>query len=260
MPIFLNGELVKFKQYPDGSSRIDKEEKLSCKRNDRNVIDFFHFSPFDIQDYLVLESLLWDCNLISTVNVRYSGWLRQDKTNISLNEGGMLRHLGSVFKEAVFCEPHCDEELLSGSSIFDEYSQLNFKNNGYVLFAPDKGAAKRYKIDLFAGKKRLKDGKIVISIDDAFKNDISGKKICIFDDICDGGWTFRLAAQELKRLGANNIALRVYHGLFSCGTQFIYDSGISEIYARYDAHNIKTGEQPRFAVTLKRENNKLVEV
>lgn len=74
MTIFLNRELVNFLPYPDGSSRIDPKQKLPLKSSDGNVIDFFHLSPDDIQNYMVLWAMIFGSELKSSVNVRYSGW------------------------------------------------------------------------------------------------------------------------------------------------------------------------------------------
>jgi ribose-phosphate pyrophosphokinase len=51
----------------------------------------------------------------------------------------------------------------------------------------------------------------------------------IVDDICDGGKTFTELAMACRRAGANKVVLFVTHGIFSKGTEILYESGIDEI-------------------------------
>ncbi|MBR5604245.1 MAG: hypothetical protein IKW51_08550 [Bacteroidales bacterium] len=87
-----------------------------------------------------------------------------------------------------------------------------------LVFFPDEGAMKRYSKNLiirYAFGMKNRDwftGKItgyeVIGIN---ADDINGKNILIWDDICSKGGTFYHAAKKLKEMGANNIYLMVTH-------------------------------------------------
>lgn len=50
----------------------------------------------------------------------------------------------------------------------------------------------------------------------------------IVDDICDGGATFMMLSDELRRRGAPEVNLIVSHGIFSRGIDFI--KNIDHIY------------------------------
>lgn len=47
--------------------------------------------------------------------------------------------------------------------------------------------------------------------------DLTGKHVLIFDDICDGGYTFIQLAKVLRARGVTKIGLAVSHGIFSKG-------------------------------------------
>ena len=73
--------------------------------------------------------------------------------------------------------------------------------------------------------------------------------ILVVDDICDGGGTFLLLAEALRKAGIdNNLELYVSHGIFSKGTDIIYKSfypiyTTNSFFRGYDSnvkvHNLK---------------------
>lgn len=106
-----------------------------------------------------------------------------------------------------------------------------------VLVAPDAGAEKK-TAEL---SKKIKKPYITMSKSrDVATGKITGCKLLedlapgskclIVDDICDGGRTFVMAAEELKKQGASRVDLAVSHGIFSNGVQYLLDNGISSIY------------------------------
>lgn len=68
--------------------------------------------------------------------------------------------------------------------------------------------------------------------------DIQGRHLLIVDDICDGGRTFIEIALALKAKGARSIALYVTHGIFSKGTDVLYNAGIDEIFTTNSFHAV----------------------
>ena len=58
--------------------------------------------------------------------------------------------------------------------------------------------------------------------------DFNGKDLYIIDDICDGGGTFVLLANELRKRNCGKINLIVTHGIFSKGIEAL--EGIDHIY------------------------------
>jgi len=109
---------------------------------------------------------------------------------------------------------------------------------------------------MIATKKR-EDGLIKMTVPE--DTDVEGKDVFIPDDICDGGWTFKLLAQELKKRGARSIHLHVHHGLFSNGISNL--SEIDTFSCHYLKENIITGIDlipEKMTVTLKHINGKLI--
>lgn len=101
------------------------------------------------------------------------------------------------------------------------------KNYDYII-CPDKGAIKRALLfasdcssrvimcektrDPSTGK--LSNPKVILD-----GESLEGKKLLIVDDICDGGGTFEMLGQELKKFSPARLDLYVTHGIFSKGLE-----------------------------------------
>ena len=84
-----------------------------------------------------------------------------------------------------------------------------------VLVSPDAGAykttheiAEKLNADLIPSNKVRIQGVPFIKI----QGDVKNKECLIVDDLADGGRTFKLLAEELKKQGATKIFLYVTHG------------------------------------------------
>ena len=121
------------------------------------------------------------------------------------------------------------------------------------LVCPDKGA--RERVEIFADDsykiiycEKTRDpstgrlGKPEIPPHD--RQAVNGAKLLIVDDICDGGGTFQLLAQELKSCGAKEVHLYVTHGIFSKGLDAMPD--IDKIFttsSMYSKHKNMIGDK-----------------
>lgn len=102
-----------------------------------------------------------------------------------------------------------------------------------VLVSPDAGAYKKvfdYGTQLglpvmAAVKHRDLEGNVELK----FIGDVSGKDCLIVDDLCDGGYTFIVLADALRKQGARRVYLYISHGLFSKGFAPLFDK-IDHIY------------------------------
>lgn len=124
------------------------------------------------------------------------------------------------------------------------------------LIAPDKGAADKAKEHkqakegvpvVFLSKTRI-DGKVVY--EDFTSTELSGK-VCVVDDLCDGGATFVALGEMLRRLhpGITELNLSVTHGCFTQGLdkiKKIYDN----VYCTF-LHNSKGLVQENEVILLK---------
>lgn len=99
----------------------------------------------------------------------------------------------------------------------------NFKPNAVVI--PDKGAAetilpyicKHIPYVNFILCEKTRDSVTGKLSNPIIHGDVTGKRLLIVDDICDGGGTFIQLADELKSKGASTLGLAVVHGIFSKG-------------------------------------------
>lgn len=113
--------------------------------------------------------------------------------------------------------------------------------SGCTIVSPDAGSNKKIasvckvaEKSSFVRADKIRDvqtGKILETV--VFADNLSGMYL-IVDDICDGGATFTALAQELKKKGADKVALYVTHGIFSKGKQHLLDNGVDCIYSPYD--------------------------
>jgi len=179
----------------------------------------------------------------------YIPYARQDRV---CNDGESLsiKVLANIinsmnFMKVIVVDPHSDvaPALINNVHIVTQY-QVFASLNGYsnidptnaVIISPDAGALKKsYSIAKSFGIKDviradkirdvecgyIKETKLYASLDD-----LQGKNVWIFDDICDGGRTFVELAHELKLFNPNSLNLCVTHGIFS--------KGLSELTRLYD--------------------------
>jgi ribose-phosphate pyrophosphokinase len=108
----------------------------------------------------------------------------------------------------------------------------------YVVASPDAGAVDRAnavastlgcKTVVYGKKKRdSNDGSIIgtlVKDKNGDEPDLSGNKVLIVDDICDGGRTFIELAKVLRNCGAEEVVLYVTHGIFSKGFNVFNENG-----------------------------------
>jgi len=80
--------------------------------------------------------------------------------------------------------------------------------------------------------KKTRDQSTGHITDYKLSGEVEGKSVLIVDDICDGGMTFKLLAEELMEAGAVHINLYVTHGIFSKGLRTLFESGIEDVFTR----------------------------
>lgn len=130
--------------------------------------------------------------------------------------------------------------LLNNSDAITNHSfveEVLKDKNGYLIISPDAGAYKKifkvcqhlnYKDEIvLCNKTRNVENGNITSVTCAV-NDFQGLDLYIIDDICDGGGTFILLADELKKRNCGKVNLIVSHGIFSKGVDAL--TNIDHIY------------------------------
>lgn len=166
------------------------------------------------------------------------------------------------FQKVTVFDPHSDvtlallnysEKLSSFQYVKQAVEQMKgctaFKQP-LVLVSPDAGAYKKVfeygeKLGLevvAAVKHRDLNG----NVDLTFMGDVKDKECLIVDDLCDGGYTFKILGKKLKEQGATWVSLYVSHGYFSKGFEEL-NQVIDHIYCTNSVKDIgdfqHTGEK-----------------
>jgi len=203
-----------------------------------NVCDALSYSGVDFEDV--------------TAYIPYLPYARQDRICNSGESFALEVFIGLLNRadcsSYTFCDIHSKVALylLDKHGIEYVHKEQHMCAAGLpkfdVLIAPDKGAlSKIYNFDhthnisstsIVCLSKTRKDGNIVY--EDYTYDTIKGD-VCIVDDIADGGLTFLMLAEMIKRTQPNITSLSLYvtHGLFSKGTVQLLS-----LYDKIYTHNL----------------------
>lgn len=229
--------------FPDGTSQVWKLAALPRQDDDveilwifENEAELFHV----MQIAHLIQSLDEDVTVV--INAPYLPYGRQDKDVSNTSSFALQTFMGMCEQFGVYSvktfDPHSRAgDVVDGTSrdVADFHEHVF---NHDVICYPDKGAVSRYiRVEnaeyIFCEKRRDQltgniTGLDVIPVKNRI--DLTGKRILIVDDICDGGMTFIKVAEALKVYNPASIDLCVSHGLFSKGKQVLHDAGINQIF------------------------------
>lgn len=178
--------------------------------------------------------------------IPYLPFARQDRVMIP----------GEPLSIKVFCDLINSQEY-SSVEVFDCHSEVglallnhvkahnNYKLvekaliawDDYYIVCPDAGAYKKifglcqylgYKDNIVLCNKHRNVSNGVIESISCDTDSLNGRNCIIVDDICDGGGTFVMLADELYKRKSGEIALIVSHGIFSKGIDVL--KGIDFVY------------------------------
>ena len=247
--------------FPDGEKQLNILDNLCNYKDDVNIVTRITNGD-DL--FLLLQAYdILDRNCIPYITtIKYLMTQRSDRL-FSYNRPCSLKVMLSQLKGCInVLEPHNREAMndfynnLIGEDMAEEYRYEVFNkctDDGDYLFFPDNGAKNRYSFYCkegvyFTGMKvrdvdtgRITNYKVVYP----FGNDVGRigeevKTITIVDDLCDGGSTFILAYNELKKLGHPNlkINLDVVHAVQEAGLRRVcevFDNvTVTNSYADWD--------------------------
>lgn len=243
--IYLNEECVKPTIFPDGTSQVWKlDEKHFGEDQARIVWEFSHESEFI--HIAQLKNLLeaYGVERVS-LHIDYLPYGRQDKSISNQSTFGLWTFgilLNTLqFDEIFITDPHSELALAAINKARAIYPhgplRRTYQATGSDLVCyPDNGARTKYS-GIYTGYRYIYGEKVrdqatgrISSYDLFLPEDPKGKKILIVDDICDGGKTFELLADQLYSNGVEEVNLFVTHGIFSKGLKPLHAAGIKRIF------------------------------
>ena len=152
---------------------------------------------------------------------------------------------GMSFHKVTTIDAHSDaarDLFINFTNIYPEqairtahHSVSSFETDAYetTIAYPDAGARKRYDVGhyhIVGNKVRNQETGYIEKYE--IEGSPQGRTILMVDDICDGGMTFKLMAEELLKQGADSVHLYVTHGIFSKGLETLRASGIERIFTK----------------------------
>lgn len=223
-------------KFPDGTSQVWRLSP-EPKNIDSPTITWMYEDDAEIFQLVQLGMLLKNsCRGKVSLFAPYFPYARQDKdvsNQTTFARESLIYILRSLFNEICAFDLHSDCPPVK--SIVPDKLFMSALDHDVICF-PDAGAEKRYKQmfprhkSIFASKVRNQSTGEITDIEFTNMDDINGKSVIIFDDICDGGKTFIVLANLLKLRGASRIDLCVSHGIFSQGKDILHRAGIETIY------------------------------
>lgn len=243
------GNSIEFEKtiFPDKSSQF---WKLNPIITGTTVTVFWQFeNESEFLGIIQLGELLK--NLKNTVELRMDNLIysRQDKAvtnDLTFALYPFLKCVNLFYDKLATVDAHnpnaIKDMFLNYTNIIPNYrinAILKESQSDLVCF-PDKGASKRgysydeewYGAPVILDKDRDQETGNIKGLKFAtkFKPDLTGYKICIIDDLCDGGGTFIAAAKLLKEQGAKAVYLYTTHGIYSKGKEILFANGIDRVF------------------------------
>lgn len=240
--ITINNQQVPTTLFPDNTSQVWQlsEDILTVPAV---TIVWSYSLESEFLQLAQLKTLLDAKGVRATLKLPYLPYGRQDK-EVSNHNTFALRTFARLlntleFDQVTIHDPHSQTalDLIERSVAVYPTEEVYrvFSETADLICYPDAGARTKYA-EVYAGLpfiygekvRHQESGRIT---DYRLAGNPAGKRILIVDDICDGGATFILLAQELRQKGATAVSLFVSHGLFSRGTRPLFESGIGRIFA-----------------------------
>lgn len=259
--IYLNDDPVKVTLFPDRTSQVWKLDE-SHLNQEQAIIRWEFTHEGEIMQLAQLKNLL-DLHVPKVnLHIEYLPYARQDKwiaNNTTFALYTFANILNSLeFDEVTIVDPHSIEAILAINKAKAVYPHIPlFKawelTRSDLVCYPDKGARTKYteiyKNYPFIYGEKVRDQATghITNYDLFLSENIEGKRLLIIDDICDGGKTFELLADQVLSLGVEEVNLFVTHGIFSKGLIPLRNAGIKRIFTN-------KGEAMRFQDGVKYRN------
>lgn len=251
---------VNITKFPDGTHQVWKlSDELMKKISEQQghsgptapveiEIQWDYSSDEEFLSVCQLADLIMECvdNVYLTLYCPFLPYGRQDK-DITNNTCFGLHTF--VYLVNCFFDKIKTVDIHNPSFFNDEFKTITLENisaepniqkiidqNEYnVILYPDKGASGRYtqlsaKEIVVADKIRNQLTGEIEGIEIAHPNLLTGQKVLVVDDICDGGRTFIELAVVAKKYMPASLSLWTTHGIYSKGTDCLYKAGYSNLH------------------------------
>ncbi len=200
LPVMQLGQLLRQLYFQDVNLHM---EFLPYGRQDKPVTND---STFALQTFLSLVSKAGSFNHVLTVDA-HSKRLPAAFGITNIDPSPRIQEVMKLARTSLVCYPDKGATLrgydLNGAS----YVCLDKKRNQAT------GEIEGLEFAHFGGKEI-----------------VDNQMILIVDDLCDGGRTFIEAAKLLKGAGAASVSLYTTHGIYSKGTQILFDNGLDRVF------------------------------
>lgn len=241
--LYLNGDRVNVTLFPDNTSQIWKLDESHFNQERATILwEFSHEG--EVMQLAQLKQLLDQSIDRVYLHIEYLPYGRQDKyirndaTFALWSFGAVINSLN--FEEIFIMDPHSEVALaiLHKSRAVYPHGPLGRAmkmTEAELVCYPDKGARTKYSeiyklpVPYIFGEKVRNQATGHIEAYDLF-GDPAGKIVMIVDDICDGGKTFEILADQLFSNGVDGVNLFVTHGIFSKGLMPLKKAGIDRIF------------------------------
>ena len=233
--IKLNGVEVNPTIFPDGTSQVwQLTDDYSLHGS--NVIRWDFESESELIHVIQLHDLIaLGFGHKVELLMPYLPYARQDKSYCN-NETFALRTFAQIlnschFETVTSYDAHSETAGLLIDRFINVPPNLSFTDEYGLVCFPDAGAMKRYagsvsKPVFYADKVRDQETGWITHYKIVSDFQPTDHDIIVVDDLCDGGMTFNILADDLHEIGVGRLDLYVTHGLFS--------KGIGELLKKYN--------------------------
>lgn len=246
--ISIDGKRITSTMFPDHTSQVWKLDSNIGQRHAVNIEWSFEHEGEFLQ-LAQLKHLLTEMGVISYLYIPYLPYGRQDK-DVDNEMTFALRTFAELlnslrFTQVTITDPHSQvalDMIKNSVAIYPvaEVLSITAQTHSDLVCYPDEGALKKYSVvypsfipndpNPYIHGEKIRDPRTGNITSYKLIGDPTGKTVLIVDDICDGGATFKLLTKELYSKGAKDVHLFVTHGIFSKGTQTLFNCGISRMF------------------------------
>ncbi|UYD59473.1 hypothetical protein HPMBJEAJ_00374 [Aeromonas phage avDM6] len=244
---------IEFKQFAGGewNVKIPEEILMESPSDAVSVAIDASIHDGDIMKLAIINDALrrfFGNRVEFILNMTYLPYARQDRVMTngeSLSIKVFCDFINSMqFDKVIIDDPHSDvsSSLINNIHILEQNCWMNgVRHREYdAIVSPDAGALKKIYPQAKAASlpvieaMKTRDIQTGVVSEPRFSADVTGKRLLIVDDICDGGRSFLNLGKALKEAGAARVDLYVTHGIFSYNAKENLAQYIDNVYSKHD--------------------------